>query len=79
MHDIERFPFQTTKTFVGGDSEAPGEEGYTPREEGYAPRDEGYAPREGSVSAQTLSPGHEVDYVNPRGVRFTSHHRGRSM
>ena len=68
----ESFPLQSTKTFTGEESGAPGEEGYTPREEGYAPR-------EGSVSAQTLSPGHEVDYVNPRGVRFTSHHRGGSM
>ena len=49
-----------------------------PSEVGYSPREEGYSPREGSVSAQSLSPGHDVDYVNPRDVRFTSHHRGRS-
>ena len=34
-------------------------------------------PREGSIPPPSPSVGHESDYVNPRGVRFTSHHRGK--
>ena len=79
QNDNQSFPLQTTNTLSEGDSEAPVEEGYSPREDGNSPREEGYSPRETSVSAQSLSPGHDVDYVNPRGVRFTSHHRGMSM
>ncbi|KAK2190131.1 hypothetical protein NP493_86g03025 [Ridgeia piscesae] len=55
-----------TKTSVGGDMDTPGTDG----EEGV------FTPREGSIPPPSPSVGHESDYVNPRGVRFTSHHRG---
>ncbi|KAI0212076.1 Golgi-specific brefeldin A-resistance guanine nucleotide exchange factor 1 [Lamellibrachia satsuma] len=55
---------QTTSDTKTGDTETPtdGVEGDTPRE--------------ASAPPPNRSSGHEVDYVNPRGVRFTSHHRG---